>query len=361
MHLFLTPFRQVLVGASLGMLVACAGIKGTALQPEIEEQGDQAQQLAAELQSRALEIQRSYDTRMQRQLARDPACVPATVLYFHRLPDGSLKCAEDPTAPGVRTYVPGGNGTVFWATGLIRVLVDYQQLLASALESRSFDTTADLKALEVRVDGLRCRLHSLRSINLNEFEECPPLDQTLQLDPGKQLDMQIQAAGSLLDIIRQAADAQGRTQVLVEALESPKHSEDLERALSAVKGRLVLVPGVLSRVAREKEVAEAYRRYREEYRDCRGTENDAPKCEAKRQSAFLDVMHMQAERNLASEQLDPLGVAIDSLVAQHRRLRECLVSDECTDSQRQAIAKESRRQIYAALTASVSLARSIAL
>jgi len=220
---------------------------------------------------------------------------------------------------------------------LIGVIASYQQAMMNVLQDEEFDTKAELKNLQSRLGSQQKRIDKLRS------------DESSTQETRKELDKQIDAIGTLTDLIRdahqQASDfAKLKTLILNNG---PAIDQALERLLETYEKADKPFSDLLAR----QEIERARREY-----NSLGPERRAELTTEMREQRIRAIYEPELLRLALTAGPDALAVGLRGLIASHKALQEGFKGN-LTSEQRKRIAKEAQHQLKAAFKAMLNVVK----
>jgi hypothetical protein len=352
--------RLCLVGIpTLALLQACAG-PGIVLQQDAGTLADVTKQTVAQVRTFYSEQGTRRLNYYLDALAQDPNCQANPSIFIMRANSGPapFNCLTD----ALRTKCQAGDPSVaaqcqsmeklelLPATALyqsaltfVDVIADYQALLASIATNEAIDTGGELASLRTRLESLQSELQTI-------FPKLGLLpDKPAAGDPDP-LGDQLSAVGKLLDVVREAAQAQDALAKLKEALTS--HGPAFEEALRNLASRYELVDLSGQRLI-ERQALEAKRR---EYNTLVAQGKTAAMPVAERRSRMGDLLDAERVRREHLAQPDPMVSALHALSVSEGQLRDAVLDGKLTPEQRHRIAQENLKELKATFRAIATVA-----
>ena len=220
---------------------------------------------------------------------------------------------------------------------LLRAVASYQRALSRVLKDETYDTAADLRDLESRLDELKNKIDELAG------------DDTSTEDSDEQLGKQINAVGTIVDLVRTAIEDNADFKALrVLVLDrGPAIDAALEELLSTYER----VDQPYSELLARREIERNRRAY-----------NDTPVHERgqlsfdERETLIRAIYEPELARLNAAAKPDTIAAGLRGLIRSHRKLQQGFKGD-LTPAQRARIAQENQKQVEAAFRSMLSIVK----
>jgi hypothetical protein len=236
---------------------------------------------------------------------------------------------------------------------LLGTLASYQRALSKVLDDPTYDTAGDFADVVSRLGELCRQLSELAAIAAGDTEpqagSCDALDVKAITDRNAALGQQVEAAGALLDLLRQANEDRTDYEALraTVADKGPAVDAALETLLATYEQVDVPFSTLLAR--REIE------RRRRQYNDLSVDARSALPQEA-RERLVREIYEPELARLQSASQPDPLAAGLRGVLRSHRKLEESFRGN-LTAAQRKRAAAENQQQIKAAFQSMLSIVK----
>ncbi|MCH9695238.1 MAG: hypothetical protein K0U72_12080 [Gammaproteobacteria bacterium] len=235
------------------------------------------------------------------------------------------------------SFSPQANQRRQTMVSLIATVANYQQALANILEDETFDTASDLKDLNSRLNELKNQIDELKG------------DTSAEDEAKEELEKQLGAVGTLIDLVRNAEQDQADFAKLKKLVTTKAPAVDV--ALESLLSSYEKV---------DKPMSDNFARRRTEI--TRNTYNRMPLDERlelsqeEREDILRGIYEPESQRLSNASRPDSLAAGLRGLIRSHKTLQAGFAGN-LTKEQRARIAKKNKQQVKAAFKAMLNIVK----